>query len=610
MKPSHPAHPATIRPLASAILALAAALPAAVSSALAASAVLAFALAPAARAETIGAQVQADFNGYISNAVLSAEHDANSASQPHGLETGLVVSGAMDWLGGTGGPRVFAGALTPGGVPGYAITQSSAAPANTLRVYGARTNILRQTFRNLSVPMSGVIWGSFLLRQSKTEGENSGSAPVFQKTGLTFNIKSIDPDLDTFVNRRRIYAHGAALVLNGASATGADAVTVPGVFTAGQTALVLFRHDTATKQTDLWVNPATLPSDPALLLSASTAAYSGVLDLLGSDTLVTIGVGGNYYVDGGRSGDLDALRLDASAHAYYAVTGLPIPPGFHRAPVIADFNDTAIGWLGKADSPTNNNKGIGFSNVKWDGGSATTPSFSGIIYTGAEDLVAPAFTRHAIVQSGPPRCVWGHNANINNVRGAWRTLAAPLSGEVWGSFLVQNGRDGHRTGLYFNHLNGSGSGPVNRCITADGASLVIYNHGGGKVADIPDVFTLGQTALVLFRINTDTRQLTVWVNPVLPGNVAGLAALTPAYDAVTTFLGAAGTPLERIGIIVTGGQTALANAGKIDALYLASGDTGYYAVTGLRAIAPATVAAANVHMSNGRDVRGATAPGF
>ncbi|MDR2675492.1 MAG: hypothetical protein LBC18_11715 [Opitutaceae bacterium] len=606
MKPAHPAitHPAITRPAASGARPLAPAI-------LASAALAALALAPAARAETVGAQVQADFNGYRSNAILSAE---SNDSQPHGLETGLAVAdGAKDWLGGTGGPRAFAGALTPAGAPGYAITQSPGAPANTLRVYGVRTDILRQTYRNLSIPMTGVIWGSFLLRQSKTEGEDNAGAPVFQKTGLTFNIKSIDPDLPDFINRRRIYARGADLVLNGAA--GAAAVTVPGVFTAGRTALVLFRHDTATRQTDLWVDPASLPSDPARLLSSSTAAYSGVLDLLGSGALVTIGVGGNYYVDasggGGRSGDLDALRLDSSAHAYYAVTGLPVPPGFPRAPVIADFNDTAIGWLGKADSPANNNKGAGFSNVKWDGGAASAPAFSGIIYTGAEDLAAPAFTRHAIVQSGPPRCVYGFHNDIAVIRGAWRTLAAPLSGEVWGSFLVQNGKAGHRTGLFFNFAAGSGDFPVNRSIAAVGTSLVVYQHGGAKVADIPDVFTLGETALVLFRINTGTLRLTIWVNPVLPGNVAGLAALTPCYDATgIPFLGAAGAPLERIGITVTGGQTTLAGAGKLDALYLASGDTGYHAVTGLRAIAPPTVAGAGARMPAARDVRGTTALGF
>ncbi|OAM90282.1 immunoglobulin domain-containing protein [Termitidicoccus mucosus] len=545
------------------------------------------ALAPAARAETVNAQVTADFNGYLSNAVLSAD---NNPAQLHGLDTGLVVtSGTKDWLGGTGAPHTYAGTLASGLSPDYAITQSAAIPANVFRVYAPRSagNAPRQTYRNFIAPMTGAIWGSFLLQQSKTESEDYSGTDVFQTTGLTFNAVTINPDDTSTANRRRIYAIGPDLVLGGTSATGADAVTVPGVFTAGQTALVLFRHDTATKRTDLWVDPASLPADPALLLSGTGAAYSGTLDLLGTGTLATIGLGGNYYVDvsagNARSGDLDALRFDASAHAYYAVAGLPTPPDFPRAPVIADFNDTAVGQLGSSSSTTNDNKGIGFSNAKWDGGSNdTTPAFSSVVATGAEDLVAPAYTRHAIVQSGPPRCVWGNHGTVPGViRGAWRTLTAPLSGEVWGSFLVQNGKSEHSTGLYFNHATGGSGAPSNRSIAAVGTALVIRNYSNVEVANIPNVFTLGETALVLFRLNTATQQLTVWVNPVLPDNVVALADLTPTCDISTSFTGA-GTPVERVGVMITGGQTSLAaSAGKLDALYLASGDTGYYAVTGL-----------------------------
>lgn len=547
------------------------------------------------RAETVNAQVMADFNGYDTTAGQNILSGENLPTQVYGIDTGLVTTGTRDWLGGTSGPHVLSGSLSaPASVSGYAIAQQSGVTDTFVRVYGSPNTVLRQAFRDLALPMSGTVWGSFLLEQSKTESEDNAGTPVFQKTGITFNTKSIDPELAANVNRRRIYAHGADLVINGTNASGDDAVTVPSVFTAGQTALVLFRHDTASKQTDLWVNPAELPADPSLLLSASTAIHSGVIDLFGSGTLTTVGVGGNYFVDrdspgsspNGRSGDLDALRFDSSPYAYYAVTGLSLPPDFPRAPVISDFNDTAVGQLGSASSVTNDNKGVGFSSAKWDGSANETVGnqFSSVVAIGAEDLTPPAYTRYAVAQSGPPRCVWGNNGVITNIRGAWRTLASPLSGEIWGSFLIQNGKSGHTAGLYFNLFGGGGGAPTkNRWIAAVGTSLVVYNYGGTQVADVPDAFTLGETALVLFRINTTTKKLTVWINPVLPDNTTGLDSLTPACDVTTEFLGD-GNPLERIGVMVTGGQTSLtSSADKIDAICLAAGDTGYYAVTGLLA---------------------------
>ncbi|MDR1009840.1 MAG: putative globular PEP-CTERM protein, partial [Opitutaceae bacterium] len=529
-----------------------------------------------ASAETVTAQIVSDFNDTPTEGRSNLSSDKN-----YGLGIGYAIED--EWTGGTSVLQVTDTDLSAPESTRYAVVQpATVAPACVWGNY-ATIETTRQLRRSLAKPLSGTVWGSFLV--------NNGLAD--HRTGLTFNLADgfgNNADTASTTGVRWLYAHGADLAIR-PNTFAANAITVPGRFTLGVTALVLFSYDTVTQRLKVWINPV-LTDDPALLASDTLAYDSGAgtpLDLFGSSGQLTrLGI----VVNGGQTsatnaGKIDSIRLDASTLAYYAVTGLPVPPDSTRsAPVIADFNDTSIGQLGSSNAVhDNDNKGIGFSNVKWDGGSDTDSNFSGVLQTGAEDLVAPASTRYAIVQSGPPRCVYVKYATDGQVRGAWRTLTTPLSGEVWGSFLVQNGKTEHRTGLYFNIPGGGGGAPAShRSIIANGTFLVIYNHGGGEVANVENVFTLGKTALVLFRINTATLQVTVWVNPVLPDNAAGLDALTPDYDDSIPFFGSVDVPLDRIGIMATGGQTDITDsASKIDALYLASGSTGYYSVTGLQA---------------------------
>ncbi|MDR0902688.1 MAG: immunoglobulin domain-containing protein, partial [Opitutaceae bacterium] len=534
-----------------------------------------------ARAETVTATVMADFNGYNQGALWNG----TSSTQPGGIDVGFTTS-ATNWQANTGAVQVVPGALSLAYPSAYAITQQSAASSMVVRARnGSAAADPRQNYRALAAPMTGVVWGSFLAQQSTTTNDEG----TYQATGLTFNATSINPN-SAPGNTQRLYAVGAALTVGN---TG----TVPGLFTAGQTSLVLFRHDTGSRQLDVWVDPA-LPAHPALLSSAS-ADWSGTYNLFGaSGSLTAIGVGGNYAVGVGtdsinttwvRSGDLDAIRLDNTADGYFAVTGINkfTPVDMADAPVVSDFNDTIT--RNNLTVAANYGLGTGYSG-EWLGGSA-------VLQVANMDLVAPATTRYAITQAAGagPGAVWGSNASYAVVRMLHRLLAAPLSGTVWGSFLVNNGNAQHRTGVNFNNAVGIGvnDGDLDpaynkRWLYAHGTSLIVRSSSGEAVATVPGVLTLGQTALVLFSYDTAAQRLRVWVDPVLTDNVEGMAAVAPAYDS------GAGAPLDffggdfsgalgRIGIIVNGGQTAAANAGKLDSVRFASGAAGYYAVTGLLA---------------------------
>jgi sugar lactone lactonase YvrE len=286
------------------------------------------------------------------------------------------------------------------------------------------------------------------------------------------------------------------------------------------------------------------------------------------------------------SGDYSARLTNADFPAQYVTlsataTLAVLPLDRQDAPVVADFNDHAAGLLAATL-----NTGAGFQPGGWDSGG------SSVINVTAEDLSAPAATRYAITQTGDPRSIWGNNADPATMRMATRLLATPLSGEIWGSFLVSNGNATSRTGVVFN-LTPSSSGAVSeddatnvRWLYARGVTLVVRDGDGQERAAVPRVFTLGQTALVLFAYDSAAQRLRVWVDPVLPDAVEDLDALTPTYDSG----GAAATPLDllgidgelaRIGILVNGGQSSAATAGKLDSLRLSSGPAGYAHVTGM-----------------------------
>ncbi len=528
------------------------------------------------RAQTVNAKVMVDFNGYVPGAIYSGP----SSTQPLGIDVGFAAT-ADHWEGATNPVQVVTGSLALDYPTNYAIVQQTGSSSMVARItFSTPATALRQQYRTLAEPMVGTIWGSFLMRQSKTESEG---ASVYQMTGLTFNIGTNTVDIGTAAagNKRRIFAIGSTLAIssNSGTITGAPTVEVPDQYAANETALTLFRYNTSTKQLDVWVDPS-LPSHP-VQLSTVSAAWSGTCDLLGTGSLSILGIGGNYYVDGGKSGDLDAIRLDNTGDAYFAVTGISkfAPVDLVTAPVVADFNNCNLGSLNGQGG------GAGFAaSGSWAAGTS-------VLVVIAEDLVPPASTRYAVTQpSVNPRSVQAGNVSALYIRQQHRALETPLSGSVWGSFLVRNANAVQKTGITFNLVAGSGSldAAANqvRWLYANGTSLELRSNtanASGPVENIPNVFALNETALVLFNYDTAAKRIRVWVNPVLPDSAAGLSSLAPVYDsgAVEFDLFGGSNQLSTIGVMGNTPPETAYKSGVLDALRLASGANGYYAVTGL-----------------------------
>lgn len=241
--------------------------------------------------------VVADFNDCKTGSLQSAAgQNAN---------TGTGFSDAY-WLANTSSVRIVAGDLTAPTSTAYAAAQTGT--AQSAQVTSVSSTTRRQQYRTIATPLTGTVWGSLLLKV------NDATTSL---AGLTFNVANIDPANTTTAGKGRLYAAGSALLIQGWSGS---AVTVTNQFTANTTALVLFRYVTSTQHLDVWINPV-LPAMPSQLTS-STAAYSGTLDLLGTTTLTTIGLGGYLTTTTtGTAGSMDALRLSDGTDAYYDVTG-------------------------------------------------------------------------------------------------------------------------------------------------------------------------------------------------------------------------------------------------------------------------------------------------
>ncbi len=239
----------------------------------------------------------------------------------------------------------------------------------------------------------------------------------------------------------------------------------------------------------------------------------------------------------------------------------------------ADFNDCKPGTLQAAGGQTANT-GTGFLDAHWLGNTSLVRVIAG-------DLAAPAATGYAIVPTGTAQSLQAQTVSSGTRRQQYRGLATPLSGEIWGTFLIRQTAADQLTGLTFNvvsidpALNSSGAGRL----YAQGAALLLHPVGGSPVL-VPDVFTLGETALVVFRLDTSVDQVEVWINPVLGGTPAATRGVTPAYRGTLDLLGTT----NQIGTVGLGGYlttTTAGSAGVLDALRLGGGAAGYYFVTGV-----------------------------
>jgi sugar lactone lactonase YvrE len=248
-----------------------------------------------------------------------------------------------------------------------------------------------------------------------------------------------------------------------------------------------------------------------------------------------------------------------------------------KAPVMVDFDDCPTGKLNGSSS------GTGFADdSSWNSGST-------IITIVSEHLAPPLSTRYAIAQPAEtPRSLQAVTTSTVYIRQQHRALATPLTGLVWGSFLVRNTHEDQMTGITFNLSAGSGilDSEANkvRWLYARGSALELRTNtaAADPAVVIPGVFTPGETALVLFNYNTAGKRLKIWVNPVLPDEASGLDLLAPAYDSGATPLDMLGTSesVKVLGLMGNTPSEAGFKGGFLDTVCLASGRQGYYAVAG------------------------------
>lgn len=263
------------------------------------------------------------------------------------------------------------------------------------------------------------------------------------------------------------------------------------------------------------------------------------------------------------------------------------------AVVVADFNDLALGDLRSSNVNQPGDSGTGFSDAYW----ATNTGVPRIV---AGDLSAPSGTNYAVTQAGNARSFQSTSYTINDAtdRRQGRTLATPLSGVVWFSFLVNNTATDRSAGLDFNvPTSNVGTTTVSR-IVIEGTTLRVLNAGAVESASIGNAIMLGQTALVVGRIEIGASGVTagndvvnLWINPVLDGNPGNMGTSIWGSNN-TNFLGSASSisilGLQSYSTLTGSGQ----NGGILDSVRLSDGANGYFDVTGISPIPePSTVAA-------------------
>lgn len=253
--------------------------------------------------------------------------------------------------------------------------------------------------------------------------------------------------------------------------------------------------------------------------------------------------------------------------------------------VIADFNDMTLGDLRSSNVNQTADSGVGFSDAYW----AVNTGVPRIV---AGDLSASLDTNYGVSQTGNARSFQSTNYTIADAtdRRQARTLSTPLTNVVWFSFLVNNAASDSAAGIDFNIATSTFGTTVASRIVIEGTTLRVINAGSVESASISNAITLGQTSLVVGRIEIGASGVTVgndvinlWIDPVLTENSAGMGASTWGSNN-TNFLGS-GTSISILGLqsysTLTGsGQ----NGGVLDSVRLADGDYGYFDVTGLTSI--------------------------
>ena len=221
--------------------------------------------------------------------------------------------------------------------------------------------------------------------------------------------------------------------------------------------------------------------------------------------------------------------------------------------VQVDYNDMGLGQvIGRGG-------GVGMTG-NWDG--------TGRIYVIGGDLTSPLYT---LAQSGTPRSAQG---DYSDGRQNSRAVAAPLSGDVWFSYLVNVPDSVARGGLSFNQSSWGFGEPR---LGAAGANLFVQLPDGLHYAS--NRFTYGQTALVVgqMQIGAGNDTIQVWVSPDLAAQ-PDISAHAPAYyNASTDFADS----ISRIGVASYHYHGPSGSVGgTVDNVMLSDTATAYQDVTG------------------------------
>lgn len=301
------------------------------------------------------------------------------------------------------------------------------------------------------------------------------------------------------------------------------------------------------------------PGGSVLFTDGTSMGNTSGLPQLVSSGPISLAAGGFQNVNNMtfRFSFADNLDIDTSINRLdnVVLTGRALPSPLPDTFAQASFNDLSSGQLhGQAG-------GDGFDG-NWSG--STT------INVVAGDLTAPVSTQYGLTQSGTPQSVRGDE---NEPRAISRQLELPMYDEVWFSFLFNQPDAAARGGIELNPtLGATGAGGLRIIGVGDDLRVI----GGGDV-NFADVFTFGQTALVLGQLLVDVggnEQLSLWIDPDL-GNL-GAPLVVNDRDF------AAGGGLQVIGIesYRSGGSLG----GTVDMFSISNGPNAFFDVTGFVAV--------------------------
>jgi hypothetical protein len=236
--------------------------------------------------------------------------------------------------------------------------------------------------------------------------------------------------------------------------------------------------------------------------------------------------------------------------------------------VVADFNDLAPGGLNGQGG------GVGLSGSWGNTGTIDVSIANG-------DLSAPVGTNYSATQSGTGKSVIG---DWGDPRQSTRALSTALTGDtVWFSFLVQNTTADSRGGISFNRDDFDPRDP--RVQSAAGQLFANNNRLG-------NMFTVGETALVVGRILVDDAGADawdIWVNPNMGSGIGGLGATALSFSDNT--ISAAG--IHRLGVVsYHTGTNGDQNGAIVDAIRVSDGPNAFAEVGGVIVPEPATVSLA------------------